>query len=70
MLNWFGSQRCKESWECQGARMCEGGSKDLGWCYGDSDCPMLGPLDYHNENGDVVFANKHYKAYDVNKNSF
>ena len=22
-LNWFGNHRCKEEWECQGARVCE-----------------------------------------------
>ena len=45
--NWFGSARCIQSFECQGARLCEGGSKELGWCSGDSNCPNLGPLDFH-----------------------
>merc|ERR1719198_1684437 len=55
LRNWFGSSRCIESFECQGSRLCESGSKQLGWCYGDSDCPNLGPLDYHEANGDVVW---------------
>ena len=45
--NWYGAQRCIENFECQGARLCERGSKNLGWCSGDSACPNLGPLDYH-----------------------
>ena len=32
--NWLGTGKCKYSWECRGARMCEG----QGWCYGDDAC--------------------------------
>ena len=32
--NWLGSGKCKYSWECRGARSCEG----QGWCYGDDAC--------------------------------
>merc|ERR1712159_800629 len=32
--NWKGAQQCVESWECRGARMCEGG----GWCSGFDGC--------------------------------
>ena len=32
--NWLGTGKCKYSWECRGARMCEG----QGWCYGDDGC--------------------------------
>ena len=55
LRNWFGSSRCIESFECQGARLCEGGSKKLGWCSGDSNCPNMGPLDYHDEKGEIVW---------------
>ena len=29
----------------------------IGWCNGDSACENLGPLDYHDENGDTVWNN-------------
>ena len=32
--NWLGSGMCKYSWECRGARMCEGN----GWCLGMDAC--------------------------------
>merc|ERR1712166_1268461 len=32
--NWLGTGKCKYSWECRGARVCEG----QGWCYGDDAC--------------------------------
>ena len=32
--NWLGTGKCKYSWECRGARSCEG----QGWCYGDDAC--------------------------------
>ena len=32
--NWLGTGVCKYSWECRGARMCEG----TGWCYGSDGC--------------------------------
>ena len=32
--NWLGTGKCKYSWECRGARLCEG----QGWCYGDDAC--------------------------------
>ena len=51
--NWFGSARCLESWECQGARNCETGVESFGWCVGDSSCPQLGPLDYHDMYGNI-----------------
>ena len=51
--NWYGSQRCVEGWECQGARDCTRSTKDLGWCTGDSSCPNMGPLDYHDEDGNI-----------------
>ena len=35
--NWLGMGRCKYSWECRGARMCEG----QGWCYGDDACEEI-----------------------------
>ena len=53
MNNWYGSQRCVEGFECQGARDCERGTKKLGWCTGDSSCPNMGPLDYHDEDGNI-----------------
>ena len=55
--NWLGNTLCAYSWECQGARMCTRGGykKDDGWCSGDSLCPQLGPLDYYDENHDVVW---------------
>ncbi len=27
----------------------------MGWCYGDSDCPNMGPLDFHTSDGDIVW---------------
>ena len=35
--NWLGTGRCKYSWECRGARQCEG----QGWCYGDDACEEI-----------------------------
>ena len=35
--NWLGTGKCKYSWECRGARMCEG----QGWCYGDDGCEEI-----------------------------
>ena len=35
--NWLGTGKCKYSWECRGARMCEG----QGWCYGDDACEQV-----------------------------
>ena len=32
--NWLGTGKCKYSWECRGARMCERG----GWCSGYDGC--------------------------------
>ena len=32
--NWLGTGKCKYSWECRGARMCERG----GWCSGFDGC--------------------------------
>ena len=32
--NWLGSGMCKYSWECRGARMCEG----TGFCLGNDAC--------------------------------
>ena len=62
MNNWFGATRCIESFECTGARMCTGGDgqgkKEQGWCTGDSSCPNMGPLDFHDEKGDVVWNHK------------
>ena len=57
--NWFGAQRCFDSWECQGARMCERGLTKIGWCSGDSACPNMGPLDYHDEVSQID-----YDSYD------
>ena len=52
--NWLGIQRCKYSWECQGARECtRPDSNGVGWCQGDSFCPEMGPLDYYDKSGDV-----------------
>ena len=56
--NWFGAQRCFDSWECQGARMCERGLTKVGWCSGDSSCPNMGPLDYHDEVSIIFFHNQ------------
>ena len=53
MNNFFGSQRCMEGFECQGARDCTRGTASLGWCTGDSACPNMGPLDYHDKDGDI-----------------
>ena len=35
--SWLGTGKCKYSWECRGARMCEG----QGWCYGDDGCEEI-----------------------------
>ena len=36
--------------------MCTRGKADNdGWCTGDSLCPELGPLDFHDEEGNVVW---------------
>ena len=35
--NWLGQGKCKYSWECRGARMCEG----QGYCYGDDACEEI-----------------------------
>ena len=32
--NWLGTGKCKYSWECRGARLCERG----GWCSGYDGC--------------------------------
>ena len=32
--NWLGTGKCKYSWECRGARVCERG----GWCSGYDGC--------------------------------
>ena len=49
--NWYGNHRCRFSWECKGATMCEThvhgdpGVGGIGWCQGVSACPSVGPLD-------------------------
>ena len=56
--NWLGIARCAYGWECRGARDCTGyktGSAD-GWCSGDSYCPEMGPLDFFDKHGDVVWT--------------
>ena len=51
--NWFGNHRCKEEWECQGARVCEfmsygnEGTSGIGWCRGPSACPLVAPSHSH-----------------------
>ena len=36
--------------------MCTRGKADNdGWCTGDSLCPEMGPLDFHDEEGNVVW---------------
>merc|ERR1719453_930118 len=54
--NWYGNSRCKEEWECQGARVCEfmsygaDGVAGIGWCRGPTACPLVGPLDKYDPN--------------------
>uniref|UniRef100_A0A7S3IGH4 Uncharacterized protein n=1 Tax=Strombidium inclinatum TaxID=197538 RepID=A0A7S3IGH4_9SPIT len=67
--NWYGSQRCWQSWECQGARMCERAGGPVGWCTGDSACPNLGPLDFHDENGDIKWNHGVTGSWDQNLGS-
>ena len=49
--NWYGNSRCRFSWECKGAAMCElhshgdPGLAGVGWCQGVTACPSVGPLD-------------------------
>ena len=53
--NWYGNHRCRESWECKGARVCEKhvhgaeGLEGIGWCRGPDACPLTGPLDSYEE---------------------
>ena len=56
-LNWYGNHRCRYSWECKGASVCEGqihddpGLRGIGWCRGPTACPLLGPLDRPDADG-------------------
>ena len=56
--NWLGIQRCAYNWECKGGRICSrfNPGKDDGWCSGDSLCAEMGPLDYFNKDGQIVWA--------------
>ena len=53
--NWYGNHRCRFSWECKGAAMCElhvynnAGNIGIGWCRGATACPHVGPLDSYEE---------------------
>ena len=53
--NWYGNHRCRFSWECKGARLCEKhiyndpSLSGIGWCRGPDACPMMGPLDRYEE---------------------
>ena len=59
--NWFGNHRCKEEWECQGARVCEymnygaKGVESIGWCRGPTACPFQGPLDKKGKDGKIEY---------------
>ena len=67
--NWFGTGRCFAGWECQGARTClSSNDKDgsYGWCNGDSACEQLGPLDYHDEEGETVWNHGVDQGRDLN----
>ena len=66
MHNWHGQARCVESWECQGSRLCQGGNADLGWCVGDTDCPNMGPLDFHGEDGNIRWNQGRNGTWDQN----
>ena len=57
--NWFGNHKCKFSWECKGASVCETnkhGGSDIGWCRGPDACPLIGPLDTYKEDQSNVTA--------------
>ena len=53
--NWYGNHRCRFSWECKGAAMCElhvynnAGNIGIGWCRGATACPHVGALDSYEE---------------------
>ena len=59
--NWFGNHRCKEEWECQGARVCEymsyghDGVQGIGWCRGPTACQFKGPLDKEDKDGKIKY---------------
>ena len=69
--NWFGNHRCKEEWECQGARVCEfmayggEGVSAIGWCRGPTACPLRGPLDKKGKDGEIKYNPGSKKRYDV-----
>ena len=69
MNNWYGSQRCVQGFECQGARDCTRGVQDLGWCTGDSACPNMGPLDYHDKDGNIKWNLGQQGTWDQNTTS-
>ena len=55
--NWFGNNKCKFSWECQGASRCETHTHGtgIGWCRGPTACPLIGPLDtYKEDQGNIT----------------
>ena len=66
-LNWYGNHRCTESFECQGARVCEGqvhlgkDLKKIGWCVGPDACPYVGPLDQYKQNKSDISASTDLK---------
>jgi len=51
--------------------MCVGGSynKADGWCNGDALCPELGPLDFINEDGKILWNHGSAENYDGHYNS-
>ena len=54
----FGAQKCFDSCECQGARMCERYLTKVGWGSDGSSCLEMEPLDYHDEVSIMFFPNQ------------